>query len=188
MIDTMIDIKETDCAVDALLGIVKKCRCNECGQCVFGYEGVSQLSMILGDAVEKKGRNSDLSLVQELGDMMMEQSMCEDGEKLAKEVKYALANHKEEFESHFAKKECKAGVCSKFMTIHILADKCIGCGDCIDECPEDAILGKRKFIHVIEQDDCTQCGACISACEEEAIVRAGIIKPRCPKKPVPCRA
>lgn len=28
------------------------------------------------------------------------------------------------------------------MTYHILADQCTGCGDCMDECEEDAIQGK----------------------------------------------
>ncbi|MFR3651056.1 MAG: 4Fe-4S binding protein [Enterocloster aldenensis] len=37
------------------------------------------------------------------------------------------------------------------------------------------------------QDECTQCGACLNACDEDAIVRAGSIKPKCPRKPVPCR-
>lgn len=43
------------------------------------------------------------------------------------------------------------------MTYHILADQCTGCGDCMD------------------------------ACEDDAIVRAGAEKPRCLKKPIPCK-
>jgi NADH-quinone oxidoreductase subunit F len=57
----------------------------------------------------------------------------------------------------------------------------------VDECDDDAILGKKKFIHVIDQDECTQCGKCVEACDEEAIVKAGAIKPRCPQKPIPCK-
>lgn len=73
------------------------------------------------------------------------------------------------------------------MTYHILAEKCVGCGDCMDACDEDAILGKTRFVHVIEQNECTQCGACMEACDEDAVVRAGAVKPRCPRKPVPCK-
>ena len=75
-------------------------------------------------------------------------------------------------------------MCKKFMTYHILAEKCVGCGDCMDACDEDAILGKTRFVHVIEQNECTQCGACMEACDEDAVVRAGAVKPRCPRKPV----
>ena len=74
------------------------------------------------------------------------------------------------------------------MTYHVLAAKCTGCGDCLDACDEDAILGKKRFVHVIQQDECTQCGACMDACDEDAIVRAGAVKPRCPAKPIPCKA
>ena len=73
------------------------------------------------------------------------------------------------------------------MTYHIIAANCIGCGECLDVCEDDAILGKKKFVHIIDQDECIQCGKCMEACEEEAIVLAGAVKPRCPKKPIPCK-
>jgi NADH-quinone oxidoreductase subunit F len=72
------------------------------------------------------------------------------------------------------------------VTYHIIADLCTGCTDCVDACEDDAILGKKKFVHVIDQDECIQCGACMAACEEGAIVKAGAVKPKTPKKPVPC--
>lgn len=73
------------------------------------------------------------------------------------------------------------------MTVHILASKCVGCGECMDVCEDDAILGKKNFVHVIEQDECTICGKCVEACDEDAIVLAGAVKPRCPAKPIPCK-
>lgn len=73
------------------------------------------------------------------------------------------------------------------MTYHILADKCNGCEECLDVCEDDAILGKKRFVHVIVQDECIQCEKCMEACEEDAIVQAGAVKPRCPKKPIPCK-
>ena len=57
----------------------------------------------------------------------------------------------------------------------------------VDVCEDDAILGKNKFVHVIDQDECTLCGKCFEACEEGAIVWAGAEKPKCPKKPIPCK-
>ena len=77
--------------------------------------------------------------------------------------------------------------CNKFVTFHILASKCTGCGECIDSCKDEAILGKNKFVHVIVEDDCTQCGKCLSSCEEGAIIKAGATKPKCPTKPIPCK-
>lgn len=187
ILEKIENLSETECIVDTLLKEVRENECQTCGKCVFGYEGITQLEMILNDITEKKGRSGDLELISSLCEMMKTQSLCETGEEIAAAVLTAIKTRQTEFEEHIAKKGCKAGICKKFMTYHILADKCTGCGDCMDECDEDAILGKSRFVHIIDQDECTQCGACLNACDEEAIVRAGTIKPRCPKRPIPCK-
>lgn len=187
MLEKIKNLKDTECIIDVLLKEVKENECQTCGKCVFGYEGVTQLEMILSDITEKKGRSEDLGLMKDLCEMMKTQSLCETGEEIADAVLAAIKTYQTDFEEHIGKKGCKAGVCKKFMTYHILADKCTGCGDCMDECDEDAILGKIRFVHVIEQDECTQCNGCLEVCDEDAIVRAGTVKPRCPKRPIPCR-
>ena len=178
---------ETDCILDKLKNIAEGYTKESCGRCAFGFEGVTQINMILSDISQKKGKTSDIPLLLDLCSEMKNQVLCEVDGTLACTVMSAMSNFKDEIEEHITKKVCKAGVCSKFITYHILADKCIGCTDCIDECDDDAILGKKKFIHVIDQDECTQCGKCVEACDEEAIVKAGAIKPRCPQKPIPCK-
>lgn len=180
-------LDDTECIVDILLKEVRANECQACGKCVFGYEGITQLEMILSDITEKKGRGGDLNLMKDLCEMMKSQSLCETGEEIAEALLTAMETYRTDFEDHIGKKGCRAGICKKFMTYHILADKCTGCGDCMDECDEDAILGKSRFVHVIEQEECTQCGACMKVCDEDAIVRAGTVKPRCPKRPVPCK-
>ena len=181
------NLKDTECIVDMLLKEVRANLCQACGKCVFGYEGITQLELTLSDITEKKGRSGDLDLMKDLCQVMKTQSLCETVEEIAEAVLTAIRTHFADFEEHIGKKACKAGVCKKFMTYHILADRCTGCGDCMDECEEDAIQGKARFVHIIVQDECTQCGACLNACDEDAIVRAGSIKPKCPRKPVPCR-
>lgn len=47
-------------------------------------------------------------------------------------------------------------------------DKCIGCGECIDVCPADAI----ELVNVkaeINNDKCRNCQACVEECPVEAI-------------------
>lgn len=175
------------CAVDFLLREVSAHKCKDCGKCTFGYEGITQLEMILKDITEKKGRAGDMALLKDLGAMMQSQSLCEDGMDMGATVTEAITDYGDIFEEHIAKKGCRSGVCRKFMTYHILANKCVGCGDCMDACEDDAILGKKKFVHVIQQDECTLCGKCMEACEEEAIIMAGTEKPRCPQRPIPCK-
>ena len=181
------NLKENECIADLLLNEVRANECRTCGKCVFGYEGITQLEMTLNDITEKKGRSSDLSLMEELCGLMKTQSLCGTGEEIADAVLAAIETYRGDFEEHIGKKGCKAGICRKLMTYHILADRCTGCGDCMDECEEDAVLGKKRFVHVIDQDECTQCGACMSVCEEDAVVKAGAVKPKCPRKPIPCR-
>ncbi|MBV7276850.1 4Fe-4S binding protein [Clostridium sp. PL3] len=178
---------ESDCILDKLKNIAEAYTKESCGRCVFGFEGVTQINMILSDISQKKGKTSDIGLLLDLCGEMKNQVLCEIDGTLASTVISAISNFREEIEEHITKKVCKAAVCSKFVTYHILADKCIGCTECADVCEDDAILGKKKFIHVIDQEECTQCGKCVEACEEEAIVKAGPIKPRCPQKPIPCK-
>lgn len=195
-LDTVVNI-ETDyikiigknlCMLDVLQKIAEFYRGETCGRCVFGHEGSAQIHMILTDITQKKGKTTDLDLLLNLCNVMKTQTMCEIGISLASTVIDGIEKFREEIDMHIGKKTCQAGVCSKFVTYHILADKCIGCTDCIDACDDDAIKGKKRFIHVIDQEECTQCGACVEACDEEAIVKAGAIKPRCPQRPIPCKA
>ena len=186
-VERIRDLKENECLVNLLLNEAASHKCKDCGKCVFGYEGITQLEMILKDITEKKGTGTDFALMQDLCTMMKDQALCEDGTEIAQAVLLALDEYRSDIEEHISKKACRAGVCKKFMTYHILADRCNGCGDCMDACEEDAVLGKKRFVHVIVQDECIQCGKCLETCEEDAIVCAGAVKPRCPKKPVPCK-
>lgn len=46
-------------------------------------------------------------------------------------------------------------------------EKCIGCGQCVDVCPVNAIKladGKADI-----SDECIECGACVSTCSVGAI-------------------
>ncbi|WP_036931655.1 NADH-ubiquinone oxidoreductase-F iron-sulfur binding region domain-containing protein [Proteocatella sphenisci] len=179
---------ETSCMIDSLLNISKRFLNESCGKCVFGYEGTSQISMILNDISMKKGKSDDLELLMNLCSQMKTQCLCDTGSCMAESVMSCIESFKEEITEHVNKKDCRALVCSRFVTYHILADKCTGCTECLDACDDDAILGKKKFIHVIDQDECVQCGRCLDACDEGAITRCGSVKPKSPSKPIPCKA
>ncbi len=49
------------------------------------------------------------------------------------------------------------------------AEKCVGCGECIDVCPVNVYeLQDGKSVPVNE-DDCVGCESCVEVCEQNAI-------------------
>jgi ferredoxin len=54
------------------------------------------------------------------------------------------------------------------MSAKIDKEKCTGCGDCVEECPSEAIkmVGDKAEIDAAA---CIDCGVCIDACPVEAI-------------------
>ena len=54
------------------------------------------------------------------------------------------------------------------MAVTINVDECIGCGICVDECPQKA-LSLEDGVCVIDKDECIDCGSCINECPNEAL-------------------
>ncbi|NLY39062.1 MAG: 4Fe-4S binding protein [Firmicutes bacterium] len=47
---------------------------------------------------------------------------------------------------------------------------CIGCGACVDTCPEGAIyISEEDDLAEIDPEKCARCGLCASMCPQEAI-------------------
>ena len=52
---------------------------------------------------------------------------------------------------------------------YVILDTCEMCGDCVDECPVEAITeGDPKY--VIDPDACVDCGTCTEVCPVDAPV------------------
>jgi NAD-dependent dihydropyrimidine dehydrogenase PreA subunit len=47
-------------------------------------------------------------------------------------------------------------------------DECVGCGLCVDVCPNNAIK-MVDGVAVIDPDACIDCGACVGECPNGAI-------------------
>ena len=185
--DLMRTYGEGDCMCDALRVIIDELRlANEC-TCTFGHEGAYQLSVIVGDACNKRGKPTDIALLRDLAPAMATQAICEEGRALGRAVGQALDLFAAEIEPHFQKRQCPTVGCAAFKTYHVLVSKCTGCGKCLKACDDKAIMGKPHFVHVIDQRKCTQCGQCRTVCPTKAIVRAGAKKPKTPPRPIPVK-
>lgn len=53
------------------------------------------------------------------------------------------------------------------------SDACIGCQQCVSECPVDAITGDPGSSHEIDREICIACGSCETVCPVDAISLEG---------------
>ncbi len=183
-----IVVRNTDaCVVDYIKTNTDLMNKAACGKCVMGREGSWQLKEFIHDSTIGKSKNDDLDMMQELCQGMSEGAMCSVCRSAGAAFLSALERFGSEFEQHMKRKKCQTLVCSKYVTFHILPDKCTGCTDCLNKCPVSAIEGEKGYIHVIDEDTCNQCGICETICKPnaDAIVRAGAIKPQTPDEPIP---
>lgn len=173
---------ETVCSVDYLRKLFRTLKEESCGRCVLCRLGLDQLCRTFDDAATGKGRSDDVSTLGRLARSMREAAYCSFGKAAGALLESCLAACSVEFEDHAKRKKCAAMVCKEYLTYHILGSKCTGCQECLDVCEADAITGKKKYIHMIDDFDCTRCGKCMDICEEDAIVLAGPVKPKTPTK------
>ncbi len=55
------------------------------------------------------------------------------------------------------------------------AAKCIGCGTCIDVCPNSAVHLNNGH-RVVDKDKCKLCGACVERCPSGALTIIGVVR------------
>lgn len=49
-------------------------------------------------------------------------------------------------------------------SLALYTNKCVGCGACVNACPNDCHSFDEKGVHTIDREKCTLCGKCAEAC------------------------
>lgn len=55
-------------------------------------------------------------------------------------------------------------------SIELLAEKCTGCGTCLEVCPHRVFGLKDGKAAILDRDRCMECGACVANCAFGALV------------------
>ncbi len=181
--DSIVVYGEKDCLADVTKNLAIQANRESCKTCVLCREGTWHFQAITQDITAGRAKKEDLAMILDIGPLIQVGALCHLGRGMARAIVSSIEQNRPELEAHFTKKVCPAGVCKAFAKLAIDPAKCTGCGACIDVCDEDAITGRKKFIHIIDNDLCENCGKCADVCEEHAIVaQDGTV--RVPKKPV----
>ena len=165
----MIVMDEDTCMVDVARYFTKFLTEESCGKCVPCREGLDRMLDILTDVTEGRGKEEDIGLLEDLGSVIKEASLCALGGTAPNPVLSTVRYFGDEYEAHIKEKRCPAGVCKALITFTIDEEKCTGCRVCARECPQGAISGEKKQLHKIDQDKCIKCGLCRDSCKFDAI-------------------
>jgi NADH:ubiquinone oxidoreductase subunit F (NADH-binding)/Pyruvate/2-oxoacid:ferredoxin oxidoreductase delta subunit len=174
----LVVMDERSCMVDVAKFFMEFIRAESCGKCAPCREGTTRMHEIMvelterpvGDPVRRLERFQGVLHLEELAEVVRETSLCGLGQSAANPVLSTLRFFRDEYEAHIMDTRCPAGVCQGLRTYDIDAELCTGCGLCARSCPQEAILGTRKYPHAIIIDRCVGCGACAEACPRQAVL------------------
>ncbi|OGP68931.1 MAG: NADH dehydrogenase [Deltaproteobacteria bacterium RBG_13_47_9] len=171
----MIVMDESTCMVDVAKYFMDFLKGESCGKCTSCREGTKRMHEILTEITEGRGKLEHIDLLEELGWVTAEASLCQLGGTAPNPVLSTIRYFKEEYREHIINKRCPAKVCRALLQYRILSNVCTSCGKCAKVCPVKAITGKRKTKKEtgepfnIDTEKCIKCGMCFEACKFEAI-------------------
>jgi NADH:ubiquinone oxidoreductase subunit F (NADH-binding)/(2Fe-2S) ferredoxin len=166
----MIVMDQDTCMVDVARYFLDFLKEESCGQCNPCREGIKRMLQILTNICEGNGKDGDVELLEELGDMVAKASLCGLGTSAPNPVLTTINYFKDEYQAHIVDKKCPAGVCKNLFHYEIDEDLCTGCRLCALKCPQEAITGEKKKPHTLDQEKCIKCSICYEACKFDAVV------------------
>ncbi len=175
MEDVKASADERKCPVQRSLTFVKEFlaapMCGKCFPCSMGsYEAEIRLNKLVGGTADEE----DIGTIKKIASIMLTASMCKKGKDTARYLQENIESV--DFAGHIAG-VCSVNECLEHIKYIILPEKCTLCGDCLDVCKDNAILGEKAKSFLsgykpfeIAQKRCTKCGECIKVCPAGAIV------------------
>jgi NADH-quinone oxidoreductase subunit F len=166
----MVVMDDTTCMVEIARFFLDFTQNESCGKCTFCRIGTLRMLEILERLTRGEGIPEDIKKLEQLSIQIKEASLCGLGQTAPNPVQTTIRYYLDEYLAHINDKHCPAGSCLALVEFSIDADKCVGCTICAKNCPVDAISGKVKEPHVIDQEICVKCGKCITSCNFNAVI------------------
>jgi len=165
----MIVMDEDNCMVDIARYFLQFTQSESCGKCTFCKIGTKRMLETLERITEGKGEAGDIEKLEHLSHQIKGNSLCGLGQTAPNPVLTTIRYFKDEYIAHIEEKKCPTKQCKALIHFEITND-CVGCTICARKCPVEAIAGKVKKLHVIDQDKCTKCGICRDVCKFGAVI------------------
>jgi NADH-quinone oxidoreductase subunit F len=173
----LIVMDEGTCIVDMARYFIHFAQNESCGNCTPCRIGTRILMETLEKIVRGEGEAEDLDVMRRAANTMTKTALCGLGQAASNPVMSSLNAFLSEYETHINQKYCPAGVCPDLFDYKILAERCTGCGLCVEVCVAQAITGERKQAHSLDVTLCAKCHSCVRVCAHQAIVAQPVMAP-----------
>jgi len=165
----VVVLDDRTCVVDTARYFLDFLRDESCGKCTSCREGIRRMLEIMTRITKGQGQMADLEMLETLGQVVKKVSLCGLGKTAPNPVLSTLRYFRDEYVAHIEDKSCPAGTCKALIQYYILPEACTGCTLCLRKCPQNAISGAKKEVHVIDQTLCIKCGVCYDVCRFDAV-------------------
>ena len=165
----MIVMDDHTCMVNIAAYFLDFLKEESCGKCTPCREGIRRMLEILTRITEGQGEMADLQTLEALAKTVQSASLCGLGKSAPNPVLSTLRYFRDEYVAHIVDHKCPAGVCKALIEYYIIEGPCVGCGLCRRKCPQEAITGDKKVLHVIDPARCIRCGICHDVCKFDAV-------------------
>ncbi|MHB1314557.1 MAG: NADH-ubiquinone oxidoreductase-F iron-sulfur binding region domain-containing protein [Christensenellales bacterium] len=108
----LIAMNEDTCMVDTARFFMDFIKDESCGKCTACRIGTKRMLEILERITKGEGKEGDIELLEELGDVIKDTAMCGLGQTAPNPVLSTIKYFRDEYEEHIKNKYCRAGVCS----------------------------------------------------------------------------
>ncbi len=171
----LVVMDEDNCMVDVARFFLDFTQDESCGKCTPCRIGTKRMLDILLRITAGGGEPGDIAKLESLAELIKSTSLCGLGQTAPNPVLSTLRFFRSEYEAHIHDKVCPTGRCKALVNGYLIDPQtCIGCAQCVEVCPVDAITGEFREPHEIDLALCTACGACAEVCPVDAISPIGV--------------